>query len=190
MIKALSAPEQTYNHMDDYNDASECEQHEKISVFSFCVDSKSHADRKSSSPTHSTASLSHATLTCDTQNPQLSATLDAEEILSMMDFFIGAKDYDSRADSGLGLLSNCDDADTTRSVRTDGQSEFSVGLDIADLKKARKGLGLRCRRVRKKCPAVVKNFFRQKSELQNAFLGMRRTLRRLGGQGESRLFRL
>lgn len=171
-----------------YNAKEESDAIDEMSVFSFCADSKSQVDKKSCIASLITDSNSHHGLMFQSNYEKSgSCTLDSDEILSMFDFFVNAKDEDSQTERGISLLSNTGEGDSYRVMNIKAGRDVSAGIDLIELKKARNLMSLRYRKAIRKMSITAKAYFKRRIEFKNAIVDLDQVYGRLGnGETEDR----
>lgn len=174
--------------MNNYNNNPESEISDNDSVFSFCCVTKHHSLKKNFSPSLTTISNSNYPLTFNLKGKSIQPSLDKDEILSMMDFFIDAKDFNSQIHIGSSLLSNYDGESSAATVKVNECQDISMGLDLVNFKKARNLFNLRYHRIHNKVSLAAKVHLKRRIELKNVFLDMGKTLRKLNVRHDTDIF--
>lgn len=161
--------------MDNYNQITESDALDEHSVFSFCIDQKKHTNKFDHSPSAATMCHSITNFALSAKNHHSDTTMSTDDILSMMDFFVGAADFDSQIVPAMSLLSNFNNVESLRSINTETDAVETPNTKIVNLKKARKRLGLKFRRIRKSMPDAAKDFFKRQSDTRKSLSCLRRT---------------
>lgn len=178
-----------YNHMDNFKGNVEPHNCDNISVFSFCIDTKTTKSGKSSHH-HSMTTTSNNNSVNSPKIPSPIVDLSAmpDDILSMIDFFIGARDYDSQTTGNSSLLSNDMDATQTTYVGVTGVGHISKGVDLTDFKGTKNLSALRKHKIHKKSSGS-KALLENRTQLKSAFLGLERAFGKFGGDRFTEWFR-
>ena len=158
----------------NHNNSLEFDVHEALSVFSFCRSpSKKHQSNAkditnpvSNSPTGTQVN----SLGAQHHNPKV----EKDEIRSMMDFFIGATDFDT-ADSAR--LSKVKTLGSDSTFEAEDQPHFSIGVDLFELEKTRRILTAKSHKIQKRMSLMRKMQHKAHNNLSNLFLGSRASVR-------------
>ena len=146
---------------------------DSISVFSFCADTRTQQSNK-----HSIATARTQEYVDSAAEPQGTPTLP-EDVLSMIDFFVGASDYDAQTSN----------ADSSQPQAHSGH--ISEGVDLLQLKLSRNLVNLRKHKINKLCSKMsrVKVASERKAGVASAFLGLERAVGRFSGENFVHWFR-
>lgn len=160
--------------MDIDHKAQEFDAQDTISVFSFCIP----PDKKTYISVDTTSHSLNSKL-CNSQILTAGSTMsiivaEEDEVRSMMDFFIGAEDFDSSTANDNGEMSNC----KTRTSDTTIDAEDALSLDESDsvckFEKTRELLKTRTHKIHKKMAFLSQNCQKRQTGLNGLFLESRK----------------
>lgn len=175
--------------MDNHRDNVELNNCDNRSVFSFCIDAKTTKSGKSSH-LHSMTTTSNNNSVNSPKAPSPIADLSAvpDDILSMIDFFIGARDCDTQTTGNSSLLSNDMDASRTSHANAISATHVSRGVDLTDYRGKKNLCTIRRHRIHKKSSGS-KALLDNRTQLKSAFLGLERAFGKFGGDKFTQWFR-
>lgn len=160
---------------------------DNISVFSFCVDNKTTKSGKRSLLHSVTTASNTNSLSNAKSSPCSDFSIVPDDILSMIDFFIGARDCDTQTASNSSLLSGNGNTNCSMDSDLKEVNNVSRGIDLSDYKKTNL-LNLRKRKIQKR-PNNVQVRNKERADLTSAFSGLEKAIGRFGGEGFAAWFR-
>ena len=161
---------------DNASDTSLCDEH---SVFSFFPEKADMKNKSTNTQSQTTNSKTNSPLNFRAvyKKPE-ELRIESEDILSMIDFFVGAWDYDSQATTKeSGVAENRDKGQLDRdSVFSDHYT--STGVDLHNLNFTKELNKIKRYRIRKIAKAKDGAYFKHRPELQTTFMNFRTSFRR------------
>lgn len=157
--------------MDNTNAKQELHNSDDLSVFSFCIDSKNDSGKfcQNESLTTKSNSTDNFKIRCENIKQDFSH-FDPDDILSMVDFFVDARDFDSQTLRCMSLFSNDVDSDILPVINTCDKRYVRKGINLVGLKKARHLTKLRHQKIHKKLLLSTNSYLKQRT--RTAFMGM------------------
>ena len=154
--------------MNNYNTIQELEIDEKQSVFSFSFEIKHQKNQNSPNPSFTTNSNSN-TIENQSSLKISESNNGSDEVLSMVDFFIDAWDYNSQIDLNSPLVSNSIQLNNDRCCQLEDKCTIGTGIDLMKLKKARNLINLKFKKIHKKSFQTAPMLFKYPTGIRSKY---------------------